>query len=353
MADVAVLARLIVSAVFAVAGVAKLMDRDDARKAVAAFGVPGKLVAPFAATLPLVELAIAVSLLVAATAVGGAVTAIVLLALFFAAIARSLSRGRQPDCRCFGQLHSAPVSWKALARNAALMATAALVVAQGPGTGLGAWASGLSTIEWVGLLVAVGFVVAFVLEGRQLLDLLRRRDRATPLPEGVDPDPDADAASTWIPPSRAGLPVGTLAPDFAVRDLRRERVTLTSLRAPGHAVLLIFTDPICHSCLSMLGDIAHWQADHGAEVTIAVILCGTSKANLARITPFAISNVLLQKRGEVAEAYLFSGAPNAVLIGVDGHIASPMVVGPDAIRQLLETVVPRSYPQRGTKLGRT
>jgi uncharacterized membrane protein YphA (DoxX/SURF4 family) len=163
--------------VFAVAGIAKLIDRDGARQAVAAFGVRQPLVAPLATVLPVAELVVALALVVTTTAVPGAAGALVLLGLFIAGVAVNLARGRQPDCRCFGQLHSAPLGYKTLARNATLAALAVLVVVAGPGTGLDAWSSGLSAIEWVSLAVALALAMAFVVEGSLLVERWRTRRR--------------------------------------------------------------------------------------------------------------------------------------------------------------------------------
>jgi hypothetical protein len=165
----------VLAAVFAVAAVAKLADRDGARQAVRAFGVPGRLAGPVAAALPPAELAVAVALLITTTAVAGAIGSVALLALFLAGISRSLAQGRQPDCRCFGQLHSAPIGWKTLARNLALLAVAALAAAAGPGAGVGTWASGMSAVEWATLMVAIVLVVAFVVEGSLLVERWRNR----------------------------------------------------------------------------------------------------------------------------------------------------------------------------------
>src|SRR6185436_11798175 len=62
----------------------------------------------------------------------GRVVRVALLTLFTLAIAFNLMRGRAPDCRCFGQLHSSPVGWGTVVRNLVLAAFAALLVLQGP-----------------------------------------------------------------------------------------------------------------------------------------------------------------------------------------------------------------------------
>src|SRR5205823_8290613 len=97
------LARLILSAVFLVAGLAKLADVTGSQQAMRGFGVPGKLADVFGLLLPLAELAIAMALIVPLTAWWGAVGALVLLLIFVSGIGYNLAQGRTPDCHCFGQ----------------------------------------------------------------------------------------------------------------------------------------------------------------------------------------------------------------------------------------------------------
>src|SRR5919108_6031571 len=111
-------ARLLLALLFVVAGVPKLLDRAGMRQAIVDFGVPAPLAGPLGVLLPLAELAAAVALVPTPTAWWGAVGALALLLLFIAGIAINLARGRTPDCYCFGALHSEPIGWPTLARNA-------------------------------------------------------------------------------------------------------------------------------------------------------------------------------------------------------------------------------------------
>src|SRR5438067_851297 len=114
------IARLALSAVFAVSGSAKLADLPGSRRAAADRGLPAALSGPVGTALPFVELILALTLLPAATAWWGALGALGLLGLFTAAIALSLARGRRPDCRCFGQIAAGPIGWRTIARNLVL-----------------------------------------------------------------------------------------------------------------------------------------------------------------------------------------------------------------------------------------
>jgi uncharacterized membrane protein YphA (DoxX/SURF4 family) len=102
------IARLVLAAVFILAGVAKLSDLKGSRKAITDFGLPAVLASPLGLLLPLAELGVGAALIPASTAWWGALGALGLLLLFVVGISINLARGRKPDCHCFGQLHSAP-----------------------------------------------------------------------------------------------------------------------------------------------------------------------------------------------------------------------------------------------------
>ena len=132
MDEVLLVSRLLLAAVFAVAGAAKLADIAGSRSAVAGFGVPERLAGLIGTLLPFAELATAALLLFVGTARAGATAALALLLAFSVGIAASISRGEAPDCHCLGQLHSEPAGPRTLRRNFALALVAGLVVAAGP-----------------------------------------------------------------------------------------------------------------------------------------------------------------------------------------------------------------------------
>lgn len=125
------IARLILAAVFAVAAVGKLGDRNGTREALVDFGVPESLAGTGALALPFAELTVSAFLLVGGAAVWGAMGALVLLTFFSTGIAVSLARGRRPDCHCFGQFRSSPAGPSTLARNAAFLVLTGLVLWRG------------------------------------------------------------------------------------------------------------------------------------------------------------------------------------------------------------------------------
>ena len=344
--DIALLvARVLLAAVFAVAGVAKLLDRAGSRQAVVDFGGPERLAAPLAILLPLAEVAVAIALIPKPSAWYGAIGALALLLAFIAAIGLNIARGRQPDCHCFGQLHSSPAGWPALGRNAALAAVAAFVAAAGrtdPGLSAVAWLGDLSGAEIAALVGGIAALGLLTFQTLLLFNVLRQNGRlllrvdALERQAGVGETSEAGARAAT---PQAGLPVGSPAPGFQLSGLYGETLTLDALRASGRPVLLIFGDPNCGPCNALLPEIGRWQREYAAQLTTAVITTGTEDQNRPKSTEHGITNVLLQQGREVAEAYLEQGTPSAVLVNADGTIGSPLAAGAEAIGALVTEAV--------------
>lgn len=350
MIDVAVLViRLFLAAVFGAAGLAKLVDRTGAPRILVDFGVPAALAIPLGLLLPLTELAVAAALLPVATAWWGALGALVLLLLFVAGIGFNLARGRRPDCRCFGQLHSAPVGWRTLARNVVLGAGAAFIVGQGQesvGPSVISWLVELTRTQAVGFIAGAGVLGLLTVEGWLLVHLLRQNGRLLLRIEALEtrlsigsvapvPGQNGTAAQPAL-----GLPVGAPAPVFSLASLSGETLTLNALRAPGEPVMLIFSDPGCGPCTALMPEIGHWQRDH-AGLTIALLSRGTPEANRAKSAVHGLTQILLQDDREVAETYQAYGTPSAVIVRPDGTIGSPVADGAEAIRALVAQVLRR------------
>ncbi|HEY8583899.1 MAG TPA: MauE/DoxX family redox-associated membrane protein, partial [Capillimicrobium sp.] len=182
-------ARAALAAVFLVAGLAKLADRDGSRAAMRGFGAPERAVAPLGLALPVAELLIGAALVPAASAPWAALAALALLTVFVAAIARAMRRGEAPDCHCFGQLHSAPAGRSTLIRNGALAAIAALVAVAGlagASPSPTAWLGDLSDAALVAIGAGLALALAFGLFGWFGLELLRQNGRLLERIDGLE-----------------------------------------------------------------------------------------------------------------------------------------------------------------------
>jgi thiol-disulfide isomerase/thioredoxin len=338
------LGRLLLVAVFVVAAATKLLDRDGTRHAMGEFGVPQTLAGPLAILLPITELAVASLLIPTATAVAGAAGALTLLAMFSAAIAASLARGRAPDCHCFGALHSAPAGARTLARNGALAGVAALTLVASlaePGTGTFAWADGLSGGETlaVGLGVALAVVTAsgvaaFVALLRSYGGVLVRVERL----EGILADAGYELGELEDEPA-FGLEPGTPAPGFELAGADGAAVTLDDLLGRRLPVLLLFTSAGCGPCKALLPDVASWQTAHAERLTVAVLEEAEPAAIRAKAERLGLANVLADSGGDVYDEYEASGTPSGVLVAADGTVASRVAVGAAAIAELVAAVL--------------
>ncbi len=328
--------RLLLSAAFALAGITKIADRRGTRQSILDFGAPAFVAGPAALLLPLAELACAIALLPATSAVWGATGTLVLLLLFIAAIAVSMARGRRPDCHCFGQLHSAPVGWTTLARNGVLTAMASVVILQGRNTGPPSyidWLGSISHFDATVLGLSLAIVALASLWLWSLLHLLRQNGRLMLRLEAVE----AELGLRPAPPE-LGLPVGSPAPSFRVAALDGSIVTLDSLRSAGDSLLLIFIEPGCGGCDALMPDVVGWQQAYAERLSIALISRGALEANRAKAAEHQLRNFLLQLNDETSRAYQTEGTPTAVLIR-NGRIASPVASGADRIHSLVAKAI--------------
>ncbi|HXY71745.1 MAG TPA: MauE/DoxX family redox-associated membrane protein [Actinomycetota bacterium] len=332
--DAAVLvARLVLAAVLGVAGVAKLLHPKVSRASMASFGIPPALVGAAAAVIPLAEVAVAVLLVPATTAEAAAIAVFLMLAAFTLGVGVNLVRGRTPACGCFGAVSSQPIGPATVVRNLALMALAAFVAlgeAADEGASLGAWFSGLTTVEKAGALFAAALVVAVT------VPVLVVRSEVEPR---ADPDADDEEEDEdWD-----GLPIGDGAPPFTLRDVGGSEVTLASLLAPGRPVLLVFAAPSCQSCAALLPDVAAWERDLAGELAVAVV-SSDAEAGRTAADEHGLRTVLEDGARDVAEAYRTLGTPAAVVVGVDGRIATETAHGADEIHALVDREQWRVFP---------
>lgn len=345
MSAALLVARLLLAAVFAVAGVAKIADRRGARHAFEDFGVPARLAAPLALGLPVAELAIAIALLPLATAAEAALAALALLLLFTAAIALNLARGRSPDCHCFGQLHSAAASWRTLARNGGLAALAGFVAWQewqdDAGTSAGVLLGWAPPAEMLGLslLLAMGWFGYELLrqQGRLLVRveeleaaLAAPRERPTAAPQqGAIAHGHANGSE---PRPQVGLPIGASI-DFSLPDLEGNDISLAHYR--GRRVLLVHWSPQCGFCDLIAPELAGLERELRKQNTELVFASyGEPAPNRALASEHGLRAPVLLQNGSRVSGFESLGTPSAYLIDEEGRVALPLAVGANEVPEL-------------------
>ena len=314
--------RLLLAAVFATAGVGKLLDRDGSLRALRDFGVPERLAPAGAVALPIAELAVAVGLLFPPSARWAAVAGTILLLLFIAGIAAALRRGEAPDCHCFGQIHSEPAGTSTLVRNAVLAVAAGVVAVAGPGPSINGWLADRTAVELT--LTAVVVAAAF-----GLVTVWHRRTRRK-----------VEAAAT----RPIGLPVGTTAPDFTFQLLDGTEATLGDLRARERPTMIVFTHPHCGPCRLLLPDLARWQSVLADRLTIAIISEG-EPGDHDGYRKHGLADVMIQPGRETYNAFAMRGTPSAVVVSRDGRIASATSIGNVAIESLIRVTLAQPVSQ--------
>jgi peroxiredoxin/uncharacterized membrane protein YphA (DoxX/SURF4 family) len=313
---VALIFRVVLAGVFALAAAGKLLDLAGSRRAAADFGVPAALSGVVGTVLPAVELAIAAALLVRPSARAAALAALCLLAIFCAAIARLVAKGAAPDCHCFGQLHSEPAGRDTLARNAVLAAIAAVIVAAGAGRSLAA----LSGEDVALLLTSVGCAA-----GAAAAALMWRENRTLRARPSVVPDD--------------GLPIGSVVPNIALRTLDGTAVALADLVGHGRPSLLVQVGLRCPACHGLMPNLLRWTPTMAASLRVLTVSSGDLEANQAFAQEFGVTDLLVAEGRQLAEALDLRATPSAVYIDEHGQIADRSAIGGIAIESLIRTAL--------------
>jgi len=339
---VLLLIRLILFAIFAFAGIGKLLDLKGSEKAVKEFGTPEEFAKFFAVALPFAEIVFAVCLLFVETAWLGATGALILLLSFIGGMIWQLAQGNAPDCHCFGAFKSEPVSRKSLIRNIIFAMLAFVLILSGKnnqGASIfdstnireGNFMSFIIGLATVGLLAAVVFYLKKISE--QQTQIMRRMEilELTAL-DGKEILREEVAHPT------EGLPIGSPAPDFNLPDVNGKDVSLKNLTAQGKPVLFFFVSPTCNPCAGMLPEIETWQNELKEKLNFVFISSGNARENLDKLAGETLKQILLQKDRETILDFGAQWTPTAILVNADGTIASRAAVGDKAIRELMEMI---------------
>jgi peroxiredoxin len=288
-----VLARALLVGLFAVAGTAKLADRDGVRRMVVEFGSPASLASPLTWTLACCELGVAVALLLGPSSRVGALAAVLLLIGFSAAVVVSLSRGRRPECHCFGRLHASRIGWSTVVRNALLATVGGFAAADGR--------------------FPIVFAALAVIAAGVWLSLELRQPR--------------------------GLQPGRSAPVLSLADHEGRTWALESLLTEGRPLLLVFSDPACTACRELIPEVARWQDRHAEQLSVALVSAGSSVDHVRDLEEHGLSGLLVDEDRSVAAAYGISATPSAVLVDAERRIAATPAVGADEIGGLVTRIV--------------
>jgi thiol-disulfide isomerase/thioredoxin len=324
MNSATLIARLVLCGVFALAGTLKLANLSTSRAAVEAFGLPRRLAGAAGTALPLAELGVAAALLPSPSARWGAAGALTLLGAFSAGVLRALRHGRAPVCNCFGQVSSAPIGSRTLARNGGLAVIAVYVLLEAPGSALTSWSGDASAANLVAALaVTLAGVVSALAWTRSV------------------PEPEALPVTAQAATGSSTLPLGAPAPDFALPDQHGHLTLLRSLLAHGRPAVLIFASPHCGPCAQVLSQLSRWNAAVGEDVTLVVIESNVEGGQLPDELQALLDGLvaLIEPGRELATRYGAAGTPCAIAITAAGIVWSRPMIGNEQVERLIRRVL--------------
>jgi methylamine dehydrogenase accessory protein MauD len=251
------------------------------------------------------------------------------LLLFAVAMAVNLALGRQPECRCFGELTSSKISTVSVVRNLVL-AVVAMALASGalghPDSNIFDWVGGLSAAE-AGLF---GLGLAVVLLGWVSVNLFLQHGRLLNRMRAVE---DALRGVGLLVGSHEGLAVGTSAPDIQLSTIDGRLRKLGDYLADGRPALLVFVSSGCLPCAELLPRLGEWQRGVGAD-SVVIVANGTPEDYRDVAAEHGLQNVLLDEDDTVSQLFDVRGTPAAVLVDADMRIATPIAGGSDQVEAL-------------------
>jgi hypothetical protein len=310
-------------AVFALAAVAKLRDRERAREGLIGFGVPERWTRPALVALIAVELLLAALLTYPPAQRVGAWGALGALGVFTLALAWQLLRGRRPTCACFGALTSAAIRWKSVGRNLLLMTLASALIAL---PGVGSLAILFAAFSWPAILATAWGIISaawLLLLTRQNGRLLLRLEQLEQRAAGAIPAPALPAGP---------LRVGDLPPPLGLSDARDRPFDLNHVR--GTPALLLFLDAACSHCQPLLARLRETTPTSRDTALIVISASAALRHNL----PAAIT-VLVDPGWSTMTSFGLRGTPAAVTLDAAGTLARSAVHGISAVHAALDQVL--------------
>lgn len=148
-------------------------------------------------------------------------------------------------------------------------------------------------------------------------------------PDAVEGLVDRVLAAPGEDEQGSGLAFGAPVPDLSLSGLEGEGVGLVD---PARTSLVLFWNPDCGFCRSMLDDVLAWEHDAPASAPRLLVM-SSGDPDATRADGFS-SPVVLDPDMHVGSAFGATGTPMAVLVDSDGRVASPLAAGAAAVLAL-------------------
>lgn len=316
-------AEWLVVLVLAFAAVGKLRAPGSLRETMSSAGLPPSVVLLTAPALPVVELLVAVGLLVPATDRAASWAALGLLLAFTAFAVVVAALGLDVECTCFGDVHPTPMSWRTVARNAALSVAAVVVVVRLPVDG-GPWRLPSATgrdLQWA----LVALVVLSALQSVWLVHLTRRVTSMQAAQDAGGPGPAAAA------------PVVTPG-DVPLLDREGRQVTLGDRVRGGQPLVVVWLLPSCRGCRDLVPRVRVWQEQAEGRFSMVVLTDHVPVLDAVLDDPL-LPPVLMQQDRAFSASVGMRRTPSAVVLTAEGEPAGEPASGSAQVRALVQDML--------------
>ncbi len=342
MEIILLLIRLFLAALFALAGIGKLLDLKGSDKVMTDFGVSPNLARSAGIALSVIEIVIAIAFLSVSTSWLAAIASLLLLLAFIGGMIYQMAQGKSPDCHCFGQFHTEPVGKKSVIRNVVFAMLALFLAVQGSDDQGLSLTDEASTVQLMFGFAVVGLLALAILYLKRILEQQQTVLRRIEMLELIAEEGGAVKRDEAGLP-HDGLPIGAPFPDFELADLEGKLVSFEHLLLGGKPMLFIFVGPNCGPCNALVPEIEAWKAELKEKLEIILVSNGTADENREKFSMAGVNAVLLQEKRKVADSVNARWTPTALLVNADGNISSHLAAGDSAIRELIESVKAETF----------
>jgi hypothetical protein len=295
---------VLLATAFGAAGTLKLLAPARGPTLASRFADRGSVHALAVAILPWFELTLAEALLIPILRQVAAIMCLISLVVFTAVLVLSRQNEEELPCGCFGTTNGGP-SWWPYVLNSCLGALAFAIAVGGEPRG---------EPEVLALIVVacVGVMTSGVL-AREL------RQQAVAPTVIMDGQPARENEKTIH--------------DQVLATTDGRSTSINRWLSTSRTHIIVFVDPLCGPCRSLLPEVASRQQTSGA-VGVATISRGPLSENEAMAREFGLAPVAIVPDDSMARRLGINATPSAILITAEGHIVQPPAVGKTAILAL-------------------
>lgn len=286
---------LLLCAVLLAASMSKLAHWKRAREDLVAFGWPSRL-RQWSVMVPLVEAAVALTLLPPSTRQWGLAAALCLHVALTAVVGLALRRGRRIACACLGSVSRRQVGWDVALLNVALALLAAVAMVE--------TRHSRPVADIAAVLIGAGALVAFTRGAR---------------------------AETSLGP-------GSIAPHFHLPRSAGGSVALDSLLARGRPVLIVFSQAGCRHCQLVAALVVDQARCLDRHTLVWITSVDDRGSDAARLRQAGVT-IAIDAGNRISARYQCRSRPAAVLVGLDGRLVEAPAIGRDEVCKLIGTLV--------------